>query len=100
MDSASAHRGSSPTLEGWYPPLVDVICDYSMPYKRALFDLQHDAPYYRTDISLLGDSAHATTPHLGVGAGMAMEDAYLLSSLIAAVGNVRNVEDAFTPTTL
>lgn len=82
-------------FEGWYPPLIDVICDHSTPSKWALFDLQHDAPYYRSSICLLGDSAHATTPHLGAGAGMAMEDAYLLSNLIASVGNVAQVEKAF-----
>ncbi|KZM28420.1 Salicylate 1-monooxygenase [Ascochyta rabiei] len=82
-------------FEGWYPPLIDVICDYSMPNKWALFDLQHDALYYRDNICLLGDSAHATTPHLGAGAGMAMEDAYLLGNLIALVGSVAHVENAF-----
>jgi 2-polyprenyl-6-methoxyphenol hydroxylase-like FAD-dependent oxidoreductase len=28
---------------------------------------------------LVGDAAHATTPHLGQGAGMAIEDAVVLS---------------------
>lgn len=82
-------------FEGWYSPLVDIICEYSMPYKWALFDLQHNAPYYRRKKCLLGDSAHATTPHLGAGAGMAMEDAYLLSNLIASVGDIAHIEDAF-----
>ncbi|KAJ4322825.1 hypothetical protein N0V94_002206 [Neodidymelliopsis sp. IMI 364377] len=82
-------------FENWYPPLVKIICDYSMPSKWALFDLQHDAPYYKGRVCLLGDSAHATTPHLGAGAGMAMEDAYLLSSLIASVGSIAHIERAF-----
>lgn len=82
-------------FEGWYKPLVDIICDYSLPSKWALFDLQHDTPYYKRNVCLLGDSAHATTPHLGAGAGMAMEDAYLLSSLIASISNVAQIEDAF-----
>lgn len=82
-------------FEGWYKPLVDIICEYSLPSKWALFDLQHDAPYYRANICLLGDSAHATTPHLGAGAGMAMEDAYVLSSLIASIGNIAQIGNAF-----
>ncbi|KAF3032227.1 hypothetical protein E8E12_003901 [Didymella heteroderae] len=82
-------------FKGWYKPLVDIICDYSLPSKWALFDLQHDAPYYKGNTCLLGDSAHATTPHLGAGAGMAMEDAYLHSSLIASVGDVAQIENAF-----
>lgn len=82
-------------FQGWYKPLVDIICEHSLPDKWALFDLQHNAPYFKGNICLLGDSAHATTPHLGAGAGMAMEDAYILSSLIASVGHVAQVENAF-----
>lgn len=82
-------------FKGWYQPLIDMICDYTLPSKWALFDLQHDAPYYKSNVCLLGDSAHATTPHLGAGAGMAMEDAYLLSNLVASVGTVAHVEHAF-----
>jgi salicylate hydroxylase len=38
--------------------------------------------YYQDRLCLLGDAAHATTPHLGSGAGMALEDAYILSNLL------------------
>lgn len=82
-------------FEGWYQPLIDVICAFNSLNKWALFDLQHDAPYYRSRICLLGDSAHATTPHLGAGAGMAMEDAFVLSQLIASTGDIANIESAF-----
>jgi 2-polyprenyl-6-methoxyphenol hydroxylase-like FAD-dependent oxidoreductase len=37
------------------------------------------APWYRGRVVLLGDAAHATTPHLGQGAGMAIEDAVVLA---------------------
>lgn len=82
-------------FKGWYSPLIDIISEYNTPCKWALFDLQHDTSYYKSKVCLLGDSAHATTPHLGAGAGMAMEDAYLLASLIASVGNVAHIENAF-----
>ena len=36
-------------------------------------------PWYSGRVVLLGDAAHATTPHLGQGAGMAIEDAVVLS---------------------
>jgi len=32
-------------------------------------------PWYRGRVVLIGDAAHATTPHLASGAGMAIEDA-------------------------
>ncbi|KAF2462859.1 mannitol 1-phosphate dehydrogenase [Lindgomyces ingoldianus] len=82
-------------FKGWYPPLVEVIAKYCGPQKWALFNLQHSAPYYKGKICLLGDSAHATTPHLGAGAGMAMEDAFILSSLIASVKSSEGIESAF-----
>lgn len=34
-------------------------------------------------ITLLGDAAHASLPHNGSGASMAIEDAYVLSRLLA-----------------
>ena len=80
---------------GWHLPLINIICDHLLPGKWALFDLRHDAQYYRGKICLLGDSAHATTPHLGAGAGMAMEDAYILSQLVASVGSITHIEKAF-----
>lgn len=36
-------------------------------------------------VCLLGDAAHAMAPHRTVGAGLAINDAYVLSSLLAAV---------------
>ncbi|TFK47691.1 FAD/NAD(P)-binding domain-containing protein [Heliocybe sulcata] len=34
-------------------------------------------------VALIGDAAHAMTPHQGSGAGQAIEDAYILSSLLS-----------------
>jgi salicylate hydroxylase len=82
-------------FEGWYPPLLDLLSRYHLPSQWALFALQHDSQYYNGRVCLVGDSAHATVPHLGAGAGMAMEDAFVLSSLIAEVGNVDHIDDAF-----
>ncbi len=37
------------------------------------------APWYRGRVVIIGDAAHSTTPHLGQGAGMAIEDAIVLA---------------------
>jgi len=34
------------------------------------------------NVALLGDAAHAITPHQGTGAGQAIEDAYILSTVL------------------
>lgn len=41
------------------------------------------APWHRGRVVLLGDAAHATTPHLASGAGMAIEDAIVLAEELA-----------------
>jgi 2-polyprenyl-6-methoxyphenol hydroxylase-like FAD-dependent oxidoreductase len=45
-------------------------------------------PWYRGRVLLIGDAAHATTPHLGQGAGMAIEDAVVLSEELTGDGNI------------
>jgi 2-polyprenyl-6-methoxyphenol hydroxylase-like FAD-dependent oxidoreductase len=43
-------------------------------------------PWHRGRIVLVGDAAHATTPHLASGAGMAVEDALVLGEEIEKAG--------------
>jgi 2-polyprenyl-6-methoxyphenol hydroxylase-like FAD-dependent oxidoreductase len=49
---------------------------------RPLEVLLLPSPWYRGRILLIGDAAHTTTPHLGQGAGMAIEDAVVLAELL------------------
>lgn len=44
------------------------------------------APWHVGRIVLIGDAAHATTPHLASGAGMAVEDALVLIEELAKAG--------------
>ncbi len=41
-----------------------------------------DDPWYRGRVLLIGDAAHSTTPHLAMGAGIAIEDAVVLGEVI------------------
>ena len=52
-------------------------------------------PWYRGRILLIGDAAHSTTPHLGQGAAQAVEDAVVLSELLAKDGPVADRMDEF-----
>lgn len=40
-------------------------------------------PWHQGRVILIGDAAHASTPHLGQGAAMAIEDAVVLAELVA-----------------
>lgn len=50
--------------------------------RHDLFDLKPLKKYTQGNILLIGDAAHATTPNLGQGAGMAVEDVATLLFLI------------------
>jgi 2-polyprenyl-6-methoxyphenol hydroxylase-like FAD-dependent oxidoreductase len=49
---------------------------------RPLESLLLPQPWYRGRIVLIGDAAHATTPHLGQGSAQAVEDAVVLAELM------------------
>lgn len=49
----------------------------------ALFDHAPAPCFFRGRIAIAGDAAHASTPHQGAGAGQALEDALVLSGLLA-----------------
>ncbi|EHA55982.1 salicylate hydroxylase [Pyricularia oryzae 70-15] len=55
--------------------------------KWAIFDsMENPAPTYsKGQVCLAGDAAHATGPHLGAGAGVGIEDALLLSTLLERI---------------
>lgn len=61
----------------------------------ALFDHPPAPTYYKGRLALLGDAAHASTPHQGAGAGQAIEDAFVLSNLLGQVNSVSDIEKAF-----
>jgi 2-polyprenyl-6-methoxyphenol hydroxylase-like FAD-dependent oxidoreductase len=45
-------------------------------------------PWYRGCVVLIGDAAHATTPHLASGAGMAIEDGIVLADELTRADSV------------
>jgi salicylate hydroxylase len=61
----------------------------------ALFDHPPARTYYNHRFALVGDAAHASTPHQGAGAGQAIEDAFVLSNLLGQVKSVEEIEKAF-----
>ncbi|WLI04531.1 FAD-dependent oxidoreductase [Pseudomonas sp. FP597] len=68
--------------------LREQITDNSEVVYKPLETVFVDEPWYRGRVLLIGDAAHATTPHLGQGAGMAIEDAVVLSEELTSGGTV------------
>jgi len=52
-------------------------------------------PWYRGRVVLIGDAAHATTPHLASGAGIAAEDGLVLADEIARHDAIADALHAF-----
>ncbi|KAJ4412099.1 hypothetical protein N0V82_008849 [Gnomoniopsis sp. IMI 355080] len=71
-------------LRGWHPGVLELLVEHGNGEKWAMFHSPHNQPYYKGRVCLLGDAAHATTPHMGAGAGMAIEDSFILGRLLGA----------------
>lgn len=75
--------------------LQNLLREFKSSDKWALWDLPQKEQYYEGRVCLMGDSCHAAVPHLGSGAGMAMEDAYILSNLVGTVNDPEDFKDIF-----
>jgi 2-polyprenyl-6-methoxyphenol hydroxylase-like FAD-dependent oxidoreductase len=54
-----------------------------------------DGPWHKGRTVLIGDAVHATTPHLGQGAGMAIEDSLVLAEELARADTPEEAFSAF-----
>ncbi|WP_225774267.1 FAD-dependent oxidoreductase [Pseudomonas sp. Marseille-Q5115] len=68
--------------------LREQIVDSSQVVYKPMEVVFVDEPWYSGRVLLIGDAAHATTPHLGQGAGMAIEDAVVLGEELTADGTL------------
>ena len=76
-----------------YGVILDFIKASDEKYiKILLYDIPHLPTWHKNSICLIGDAAHATLPHIGQGASMAIEDAAVLAKCIR---DIPNLNDAF-----
>ncbi|KAE9392726.1 FAD/NAD(P)-binding domain-containing protein, partial [Gymnopus androsaceus JB14] len=71
------------TYPGWHDEAVELLKMMKDPTIWPIQDLRPLETYVTPRIALLGDAAHAMSPHLGAGACTAIEDAYILGKIIA-----------------
>jgi len=81
-------------FRGWHPPIAEVIA--ATPESAIVRTPALDRPitwtWARGRVVLIGDAAHPMTPNLGQGTCQAVEDALVLSLLLAGRGSI---EEAF-----
>lgn len=79
----------------WHAPIPELIAGTpdGAFFKNAIYDREPVTGWHRGRVLLIGDAAHPTTPNLGQGGGMAIEDASLLARCLA---HFEQPERAFT----
>ena len=81
----------------WHEPIPQILAGLSpdQVLRNDVEDLLTPLPaYHRGRVALVGDAAHAMTPDLGQGGGMAIEDAVVLAHLLGDDTDARPVVPA------
>jgi 2-polyprenyl-6-methoxyphenol hydroxylase-like FAD-dependent oxidoreductase len=84
MDQAALRRHLSRYHSGWHTPIPELIDALQEIVVTASMDLATLPNWSRGRTVLIGDAAHATSPHAGQGASIALEDAMRLAQLLAS----------------
>jgi 2-polyprenyl-6-methoxyphenol hydroxylase-like FAD-dependent oxidoreductase len=83
MDQAALRRHLLRYHSGWHEPIPQLIEALREIVVTASTDLTTLSNWSRGRTVLIGDAAHATSPHAGQGASVALEDALRLVQLLA-----------------
>jgi len=82
-------------FKGWGDPIIQLLKGIEKPEKWALFDSRAAKTYAKGRVCLLGDAAHASTPHQGAGAAMSFEDACIMTHLLRGAHDSQDAAGAF-----
>lgn len=66
----------------WHPPIEAIIKQSPSIFKSNIYDIDSLPNWSRNKVVLIGDAAHAMSPHAGQGASVALEDSMYLAKLI------------------
>jgi FAD-dependent urate hydroxylase len=75
------HRGDAGPVEEILSARQDEIAAYP------LYDMPPVPTWHRGRVAIIGDAAHATSPHAGQGASLAVEDALVLAQCLRDLGD-------------
>lgn len=86
-------------MAGFSAPMVkelaEMLDEDSLIHYRPLERVMMPAPWYKGRVLLIGDTVHATTPHLASGACIGIEDALVLAEEIAAKPTLNDALEGF-----
>lgn len=92
---ADAMRARMGDYTGRVADMGDHFIESSAVVYRPLESAMLPAPWHKGRAIVIGDAAHATTPHLAQGAAMAIEDAVLLGELLGQDRPLADLLDEF-----
>ncbi len=76
--------------------LREQITDPAQVVYRPLEVFAAPKPWHKGRVVLIGDAAHAGTPHLGQGASMAIEDSAVLAQCLTETSDLDSALSTFT----
>jgi salicylate hydroxylase len=84
--ASGTHEECHACFAGWNADIHCMIDNFATPYKWALMGRAPLEKWSVGRVSLLGDACHSMLPMLAQGAGMALEDGYILGRALEAAG--------------
>ncbi|KAI6083364.1 salicylate hydroxylase [Hypoxylon rubiginosum] len=75
--------------------MIDLTLNQPDTYKYSQWEHKTTPTYFEDRVCLMGDAAHASTPWMGAGAGVAVEDAMVLGALFANISSPKEITAAF-----
>ena len=76
--------------------LLDEIKHANQVFYTAIEEVHLPLPSSRGPVVLVGDAAHSSSPFMGQGGAMALEDALVLAEMLSAAGDVPGALTAFS----
>ncbi|KXN92248.1 Salicylate hydroxylase [Leucoagaricus sp. SymC.cos] len=77
-------------FNGWEDEFQALVECIKRPTRWAIQNMHHLDTFARGRVFLIGDAAHAMVPYLGAGAGVGIDDAYILASLLTSTSMHRS----------
>ncbi|KFG84754.1 salicylate hydroxylase [Metarhizium anisopliae] len=74
--------------------MIELVLDQDNPQRFSQWEHKATPTYSNGRTCIMGDAAHATTPWQGYGLGLAIEDAVILSTLLAETSSCRGINAA------
>ncbi|RXW17572.1 hypothetical protein EST38_g8284 [Candolleomyces aberdarensis] len=74
----------------WEPEVQALMDCIERPLRWSIHILRPLSTYVHGRVALIGDAAHASPPHQGSGAGQAIEDAFVLATLLTHPSTTRH----------